>query len=121
MRDACTRRAGSVLPTLLEVSRLCIARIVYPGLIASREREPKGASFSGLALNANLPLVPFHSKPTEGEPQASRMPMLAAAICLSKFFKDVFVLIARYPLAVVADRNGDVSPRALNIYPDCSI
>ena len=121
MRDACTRRAGSALPNPLEVSRLCIARIVYPGLIASREREPKGASFSGFALNANLSLVRFHSKPAKGEPQASRMPMLAATICLSKFFKDVFVLVARYSLAVVADRNGDISPRALNIYPNCSI
>jgi hypothetical protein len=112
---------GSALPNPLEVSRLSIARIVHPGLIASREREPKGASFSGFALNADLSLMRFHSKPAKGEPQASRMPMLAATVSLSKFFKDVFVLIARYPLAVVADRNGDISPRALNIYPDCSI
>src|SRR5947208_12564583 len=120
-RDACTRRAGSALPSPLEVSRLCIARIVYPGLIASRKREPKGASFSGFALNANLSLVRFHSKPAKGEPQASRIPTLAATICLSKFIKDVFVLIARYPLAVVAVRNGIINHRALNIYPDCSI
>src|SRR5436190_22828068 len=115
------RRVGSALPNLLEVSRSCIARIVHPGLIVSREREPKGASFSGFALNADLSLVRFHSKPAKGEPHASRMPMLATTFCLSKFFKDVFVLIASYPLAVVADRNVDISSRALNIYPDCSI
>ena len=38
------------------------------------------------------------------------MPMLAATVCLSKFFKDVFVLVARYPLAVVADRYGRHQP-----------
>src|SRR5213595_2097272 len=121
MRDACTQRAGSALPNPLEVSRLCIARIVYPGLIASREREPKGASFAGFALNADLSLVRVHSKPAKSEPQASRMPMLAATVCLSKFFKNVFVLVARYSLAVVADRNGDISLCALNTYPDCSV
>ena len=62
------RRAGNALPNPLEVSRLCIARIVHPGLIASREREPKGASFSGFALNADLSLVRFHSKPAKREP-----------------------------------------------------
>ena len=103
------------------MSRVCIARIVRSGPIVSRERKRKGTSFSGFALNADLSFVRFHSKPAKGEPQASRMPMLAATICLSKFFKDVFVLVARYPLAVVADRNGDISLRALNIYPDCSI
>jgi hypothetical protein len=110
--------AGS---TGLEVSRLCIARIVHSGSIVSRERKPKGTSFSGFAPNADLSFVRFHSKPAKGEPQASGMPMLAATICLSKFFKDVLVLVARYSLAVVADRNGDISPRPLNIYPDCSI
>jgi hypothetical protein len=70
-------------------------------------------------MNADLSLVRFHSKLAKGEPQTSRMPMLAATVCLSKFLKDVFMLVARYPLAVVADRNGDVSPRALNIYPNC--
>ncbi len=49
------------------------------------------------------------------------MPMSAATACLSKFFKDVFVPVARYPLAVVADRNGDISLITLNTYPDCSI
>jgi len=103
------------------VSRLCIARTVHPGLTASPEREPKGASFSGFALDADLSLVRFHSKPAKGEPEASRTPMLAATVCLSKFFKDVFVLVTRYPLAVVADRNGDINPLALNVYLDCSI
>src|SRR5205085_9736332 len=93
----------------------------HPGLIASREHKPKGASFSGFALNADLSLVRVHRKPAKGEPQASRMPMSAATVCLSKFFKDVFVLVARYSLAVVADKNGDISPLALNTYPDCSI
>src|SRR5437762_5982546 len=109
------------LPNPLEVSRLRITHIVRSGLIASRQREPKGASFSRFALNADLSLVRFHSKLAKGEPQASRMPMLAATVCLSKFLKDVFMLVARYPLAVVADRNGDVNPLALNVYLDCSI
>ena len=104
-----------------EVSGLCIARRVHPGVIADRQREPKGASFSGFALNADPSLMRFHSKPAKGEPQASRMPMFAAAVCLSKFFKDVFVLLARYPFSVVANGNGDVSPLSLKIYTDCSI
>ena len=91
------------------------------GLIASRKREPKGASLSGFALNADPSLVRFHSKLAKSEPQTSRMPMLAATLCLSKFLKDIFVLMARYPLTVVADGNGDASPRALSIYPNCSI
>src|SRR5207248_1256144 len=98
-----------------------IDRRVHPGLMASREREPKGAAFSGLALNADLSMVRVHSKPAKSEPQASRMPMLAATVCLPKFFKNVFVLVARYSLAVVADRKGDISLCALNIYPDCSV
>jgi len=110
-----------MLPDPLEARRLGIARIGHPGLMASREREPKGASSSGFALNADLSLVRFHGKPAKGEPQTSRMPMSAATVCLSKFFKDVFVLVARYPLAVVADGSGDISSRALNIYPDCPI
>src|SRR5437870_5446214 len=114
------RRSRACVTTGL-IFPACVARIVRNGLIASREREPKGASFSGFALNADLSLVRFHRKPAKGEPQASRMPMLAATVCLSKFFKDVFVLVARYPLTVVADRNGDIRPRALNVYPNCSI
>ena len=49
------------------------------------------------------------------------MPMLPATVRLSKFFKDVFVLIARYPLAIVTDRNGDTVSRALQVYPNRSI
>ena len=100
---------------------MCHAWIVDTGLIASRKREPKGASFSGLALYTDFSVVRFHRKPAKGEPQPSRLPMLAATACLSKFFKNAGVLIARDPLAVVADRKDDISPCALNVYPDCSI
>jgi hypothetical protein len=72
-------------------------------LIASRECEPEGASFSGFALKANLSVVCFDGKPAKGETQPSGMPMFAATVCLSKFFKDVLVLIAWYPLAVITD------------------
>jgi len=65
--------------------------------------------------------VRFHSKPAKGKPEASRMRMLPATVRLSKFFKDVFVLIARYPLAIVTDRNGDTVSRALQVYPNRSI
>ena len=92
-----------MLPDPLEASRMYIARIVHSGLIASREREPKSASSSRFALNANLSPVRFYRQPAKGEPQASRMPMSAATVCLSKFFKDVFMLVVRYPLAIVRD------------------
>ena len=45
----------------------------------------------------------FHGKPAKGETQPSGMPMFAATVCLSKFFKDVLVLVAWYPLAVIID------------------
>jgi hypothetical protein len=72
-------------------------------LIASRECAPKSASFSGFALKANLSLVCFHGKPAKGETEPSGMPMFAATVCLSKFFKDVLVLVTWYPLAVITD------------------
>jgi hypothetical protein len=89
-------------------------------LIASREGKPESASLSGLALNADPSLMRFHGKPAKGEPQTSGIPMLAAAVCLSKFFEDVFVLVGRYSLAVVTDRDGRVGGVALNVYPDGS-
>ena len=49
------------------------------------------------------------------------MRMLDAAVCLSKFFKDVFVLISRDALAVVSDRDPHIRRVALNIYADRSI
>jgi len=94
------------------------ARTICPEIIAGRKRKPKLASFSGFALDADLSFVRFYRKPAKGEAEAGRMPMLAAAVCLSKFFKDVFVLIARYPFAIVTDRNGRVSRRALKAYPN---
>jgi hypothetical protein len=90
-----------VLPNSLELSRLFLPRIVRPGLIPNRECEPESASFSGFALKADLPMVRFHGKPAKGESEPGGMPMFAATVCLSKFFKDVFMLVARYPFAVV--------------------
>ena len=46
-------------------------------------------------------MVRFHGKPAKGESEPGGMPMFAATVCLSKFFKDVFMLLARYPFAVV--------------------
>ena len=46
------------------------------------------------------------------------MPMLDAAVCLSKFFKDVFVLIGRDALAVVTHRDRHIRRFALNSYAD---
>ena len=110
-----------MLPNPLEVSRLFLARILHPGVIASREREPKGASFSGFAFNADLSVMRFDGESAKGEAKPGRMAMFAAAVGLSKFLKDVLLLIRRNPLAVVAHRDGDISPIAPNIYPDCSI
>ena len=42
--------------------------------------------------------------------------MLAATVCLSKFFKDMFVLVARYSFAVVTHRNGRIGRVALNTH-----
>jgi len=72
-------------------------------LIARREREPEGASFSGFALKPDLPLMRLHSKPAKGKPEPGGMPMFAATVCLSKFFKDVFMLVGRYAFSVVRD------------------
>ena len=66
-------------------------------MIADREREPKRASFPKFALNADFSLVRFHRESAKGEAEAGGMSMLAAAVCLSELFEDVFVLIRRDP------------------------
>ena len=48
-------------------------------------------------------MVRFHGKPAKGESDAGGMPMFAATVCLPKFFKDVFMLVALYSLAIVRD------------------
>jgi len=35
-------------------------------------------------------MVRFHGKPAKGESESGGMPMFAATVCLSKFFRDVF-------------------------------
>ena len=67
----------------------------------NREREPEGAPLSRFALKPDLPMVRFYGKPAKGESEAGGMPMFTATVCLSKFFKDVFMLVARYAFAVV--------------------
>src|SRR5207237_4274969 len=73
-----------------------------PRIDPDRGCEPRGASPSRFALNPDLPMVRFHSKPAKGESEPGGMPVFAATVCLSKFFKDVFMLIARYPFAVIS-------------------
>ena len=97
---------------------LFLARGVRPGVIASRECEPEGASFSRFALKPDLPMVRFHGKPAKGESEPGGMPMFAATVCLSKFFKDVFMLVARYPFAIVRDRDCCSGRVALNTQAD---
>jgi hypothetical protein len=89
-----------------------------PGLIPNRECEPEGAPLSRFALKPDLPMVRFHGKPAKGESEPGGMPMFAATICLSKFFKDVFMLVARYPFAVVTHRDGRSGRVGLNPHPD---
>jgi len=75
-------------------------------------------------LNANLSFVRFHESRTKGEPRPVRMTMLAATICLSKFFQRMCSClidagIPRYSVSMTG--NGDISSRALNIYQDWSM
>ena len=90
-------------------------------MIPNRERKPKHASFFKFALNADFSLVRFHGQSAKGEAEAGGVSMFAAAVCLSEFFEDVFVLIRRDALAVVAHRDRHIRHVALNIYPDGSI
>src|ERR1700730_6739196 len=81
----------------------------------------EGASFSKFALDADFSAVRFDSQPAKGQTDAGRMSMLAAALCLSKFFKDMFVLIRGNTRAVVRHRDSRLFRIALHSYPDCSI
>ena len=95
--------------------------MVRPRSIASRECEPKATSSPRFAFNTDLSLVCFDGESAKREAKAGRMSLLGAALGLSKFLKDVLLLIRRNPLPVVADRDGDIGSVAPNIYQDGSI
>ena len=64
--------------------------------ITNRKTELERASFSGFALNADFSLVRLHGQPAKGEAEPSGMTLFRAAVGLSKFLEDVFVLICFY-------------------------
>ena len=63
-------------------------------------------------------MMRFHGKAAKSESDSGGMPMFAATVCLSEFFKDAFMLVARYPFAIVTDRDGRSGRVGLNPHPD---
>ena len=104
-------RGHSCLPVILNHRRV----------FAKGKAEPKRAPLSRLTPDADLSLVRLHRKPAKGKTKAGRMLMFMAAICLTKFFEDMLVLVLRNSFAIVTDGDNCSRNIALNVYADDSI